>query len=200
MRLFCLAGFVSLLGLAFVSSASAANIVANPGFEAGGTGWIFNGWGIYAGAGTLGVAHTGTMDASTGCVGAGCITPDPASGGAWLYQDLATTPGSTYSLTFWFASAGTPMELRALFGSTIAVDLTGISAGGYIQYANTVTLTASSSTTRLEFLGRQDPAWNSLDDINVEAIGQGETVPEPSGYLLLGSGLALLAGWRRLRA
>jgi hypothetical protein len=190
------------LGLAFVSSAN-ANIVNNPGFEAGATGWTSHAWGFTS---VLPFIHTGNGAADTACVGATCITPDP-SAGAWLFQDLATAPGDSYSLTFWYNAdvgadpAQTPNELRVLFGgSTVAVDLIDITAPGYIQYSNTVTLTATSNTTRLEFLGRQDPSVLGLDDISVAATVQGTTTPEPSAYLLLGSGLVLLAGWRRIRA
>jgi hypothetical protein len=185
-----------LLMLATLMPASAGNIVQNPDFEAGSANWTVNGWTIGTNVGTAG-AHSGTMDADTGCVGAGCIVPDPDTGGAWLYQDLATVPGQTYSLTFWFASDGTPMELMVLFDSTTAVDLVGIPQGGYIQYSNTTTMTASSSTTRLEFLGRQDPGWNSLDDIDVEAVAG---VPEPMSFVLAGAGLAAVGLFRRKRS
>ena len=196
MRAFHLAGLTSLLGLVFISSAS-ANIVANPGFESGATDWTFNGstnnpWRIGAGVGIAG-AHTGTMDASDGCVGAPCVNPDPDPDGSWLYQDLVTVPGTQYTLSFWWASAGPANELEVLFGSTVADDLVNVPSGPYIQYSNTVTLTAASTTTRLEFIGRQDPGFNSLDDIDVEA-GSGTVTPEPSAYVLIGSGLALLAG------
>jgi len=203
MRVCHLAGLTSLLGLVFISSAS-ANIVANPGFESGATNWTFNPassdpWQIGTGVGIAG-AHTGTQDASTGCVGAQCINPDTSPLGAWLYQDLVTVPGTQYTLSFWFASAGQPgQELEVLFGSTVADDLVNVPSGPYIQYSNAVTLTATSTTTRLEFIGRQDPSFNSLDDIDVEGATSTVT-PEPSAYVLIGSGLALLAGWRRRRA
>lgn len=193
MRHFCLAGFTCLLGLAFVSSAK-ANIVSNPGFEAGGTGWSASQWGFNLGF----FPHSGTGSADTLCASTLCITSDPDPFGAWLFQDLATAPGTPYNLTFWynadvvFNPARPPNELRVLFGSTVAVDLIDITAPGYIQYM--VTLTATSNTTRLEFLGREVSTALVLDDISVVAA------PEPSAYLLLGSGLVLLAGRRRLRA
>ena len=202
MRACHLAGLTSLLGLVFISSAS-ANIVANPGFESGATNWTFNTgsddpWGIGTGIGIAG-AHTGTQDASTGCVGAPCINADPNPMGAWLYQDLVTVPGTQYTLSFWWASAGPVNELEVLFGSTVADNLINVDSGPYIQYSNTVTLTATSTTTRVEFIGRQDPSFNSLDDIDVEGATSTVT-PEPSAYVLIGSGLALLAGWRRRSA
>ena len=164
------------------------------------TDWTFNTgtnnpWAINAGVGIAG-AHTGTMDASDGCVGAPCVSPDPDPGGSWLYQDLVTVPGTQYTLSFWWASAGPANELEVLFGSTVADNLVNVTAGPYIQYSNTVTLTATSTTTRLEFIGRQDPGFFSLDDIDVEGATS-TAAPEPSAYVLIGSGLALLAGWRR---
>ena len=119
--------------------------------------------------------------------------------GAWLYQDLVTVPGTQYTLSFWWASAGPVNELELLFAPTVADNLINVDSGPYIQYSNTVTLTATSTTTRVEFIGRQDPSFNSLDDIDFESAST-TVKPEPSAYVLIGSGLALLAGWRRRSA
>src|SRR5438552_3325386 len=103
------AGFVAALlisALAASSPAMASNIVLNPGFETDAFApWVANPSSIrpWVVTGPSGFAHTGQFYASTGCVGAQCMTPGPDPGGAWLYQDLATTPGATYNLSFWYA-------------------------------------------------------------------------------------------------
>ena len=53
-----------------------------------------------------------------------------------------------------------------------------------------MTLTATSSTTRLQFLDYQGPL-GILDDIDVEDLG-GPTVPEPATFALIGLGLTLV--------
>ncbi len=42
-------------------------------------------------------------------------------------------------------------------------------------------------------MGRQDPGWNGLDNIDVEATGP-TTAPEPSSLSFLGLGFLGLAG------
>lgn len=205
-----------LLGIAFWGSlALAQNLVQNPGFETGSLPpWVANGWGVLPLG--IGVPHTGTYYAETPCAGAACISPDPSGSGAWLYQDLATVPGATYTLSFFYfpgTGGGGTIELQALWGpsgSPLTTGGAGICSGNcvfhsassgaaYTQF--TVTgLTASSSSTRLEFLGRQDSSLELLDDIVVtQSSPSGVPVP-PSIWLTL-VGLACAAfyfGWRGL--
>ena len=84
------------------------------------------------------------------------------------------------------------MAQKPLCGSSV-IDLVNI-ASGYNQYSVS-SLLASSRTTRLEFLGRQDPSFLGLDDVDVQG-----TIPEPATLALLAGGLLLIGGLRRLRA
>jgi hypothetical protein len=183
-------------GLGLCSFAMAQNIVQNPGFETGGFApWLEQRWYLESG-----YAHTGLSDAETPCVGAACITPAPG-GGAWLYQDLPTTPGATYTLTFWYfpgPSGGDNIaELQVLWGPTATQLTTGgagsctgncvfdnnsIGSDTYVQYTVT-NLVATSATTRLEFLGRQDPSADGLDDVAV-VLTQSPTVPTLSTWAM----------------
>jgi hypothetical protein len=199
--------------LCVATMALAQNLVQNPGFETGAfPPWIQQGWTIGNGA----LAHGGADYANTGCVGPACIAPAPG-GGAWLYQDLITVPGMTYTLTFYYfpgPSTGGE-ELQVLWGATstpltsggpatctgsCVFDNTSSNTSAYMQY--TVThLMATSTSSRLEFLGRQDPSYDGLDDVVVQLSNPNpSTTPAPPSVLLLMIGLAGLvfyAGYHR---
>ncbi len=184
----------------------AANIVSNPGFETGDlTGWARNGqagyaWQVGLSLGSSKVANSGTYYAGTGCGGPTCITglgPNGIDGPNYLYQDLETVAGERYTLSFYFSSDGSPMELKALFGSTTAFDLVNLlvdSSPLYQFYSATVT--ATGATTRLQFLGYQNAGtYNALDDVSVVDAGSG--APEPATWFMLGSAMFALRVARR---
>ena len=212
---------IARIALSFVAllpalPALAGNIVLNPGFETGDlTDWVVNTnadlpWIVQASPGRSDkIAFDGTFYANTGCVGPQCITNDVGSGspvGAWLYQDLATPMGTTYTLSFEFSSEGPPMELLVLWNGSEVEDLVDlpnpVPDTQYTLY--TVSgLTVTSGTTRLEFIGRQDPGYDALDNVCVSSTtdcGVPSSVPEPATSFLFGggfSGLGLLAIGRR---
>jgi PEP-CTERM motif len=183
----------SLLALAVFAGLTAApsfaqNIVQDPGFNDGTTYWSVNSadgdypWAI------------GPGYASTGCIGSQCIygTPDQQ---AQLYQNLTTVAGDTYTLSFEYTPApGTPTELLVDFGSTEAIDLVNTAyIGGYETYTISG-LVATSDSTELLFLGRQDPSFDDLTDVSVVNTS---ATPEPSSLVLLGTGVLSVAGTAR---
>jgi len=113
-----------------------------------------------------------------------------------LSQILSTVAGDSYTLSFYLAHDTTDSanDFSASWNGSDVLSLVDASAFGYTQY--TYTVAATSSSTTLAFYGRENPSWYDLD--NVSVTGQaGSAVPEPSSLLLLGSGLAGLAGLAR---
>jgi len=170
-----------------------ADLITNGGFETGDfTGWTQSGWLI-----DTTNPNSGVYDASTGCSGAFCTTVgDPNS--SYLYQDLATTVAAKYTLSFFYNSgqlATQGSELLVLWGDPNAPGLTTVvdfanvdTAGKYLQF--TVTVTATSASSQLEFLGRQDLDFYSLDDVTLIAQTSTSGAPEPGSLLLVVAGAA----------
>lgn len=185
------------LALLAPSALRASNIVSNGNFSSGNADWTVNTSSSYPwGFGNQGSYDGNTNYADTGCAGAACITGTAAQQ-ASLSQDLATVAGDSYTLAFEFTPNGptsSSYELEALFGSTVAYDKFGISnTGDYVTYTISG-LVATSTSTDLEFLGRQDYGYNRLTDVSVTDDGAASITPEPSSLWLLGSGLVALAG------
>ena len=178
------------------------NLVTNGDFENSGlTDWTVHAWST-----NLHGVISGNYSASTGCVGSFCIRNSDGSfntaGGAYLYQDIPTVAGTLYTLTFDYGPGpGTTNELVALFGGTTAFD--GLDLSDTTQTYTIDNLLATGDTTRLLFLGRQDPSWNRLDNISVVAQSVAGAVPEPATWsmMLLGfCGIGCAMRFRRKTA
>jgi len=193
------------VGVGALPGVASANIVVNGGFETG----TLAGWTINPNADNPwfvtqtydlgpGYPNSGLFYATSGCVGMGCL--DPTTGN-FLTQDLPTIPLQTYNLSFAYNPyIDGPAELQAMWNGTTVFDLATAdpSDPGYTVYT-VDDLLATSSSTPLTFLGRQDPNFDGLDDISVSVT------PEPSSLALFASVLPGLVGvgalgLRRLRA
>ena len=88
-----------------------------------------------------------------------------------LSQTLQTAAGQQYTLSFWLANRGGTgtNDFAVKWNGATVMALTNGSAQGYTQY--TYTVTATGSTSVLEFDARQDPADWYLDSISVTATG-----------------------------
>ena len=189
MRVKTLLVVVAMAVLVCAPTAFAQNLLTNGGFETGDfTGWTEGGnfeftqvvsgpFGSYSGA------QEGNFYATLGPVG---------SDGT-LSQSFATTAGASYTFSFWIAAVGDdPSDFSAFWDGTQVYSATDPNTGGvYQQFSFTETGTGNDTIT---FSFRDDPAYIALDNVSVTQGGGGGTVPEPSSFLLLGSGVLGLAG------
>jgi hypothetical protein len=152
----------------------------NGGFETGDfTGWTTNGnLGSCLVTASSPYVHSGQHGAQLGPVGSL----------GYLSQTLATTAGSTYLLSFWLNSPNGAAfnEFLVSWNGTTLLDQTNIGAIGWtnIQFM----VTATSSSTVLQFGFRDDPSYLGLDDISVVPVTES---PDITGISLTGNNLVL---------
>ncbi len=189
------ARYALALAVVMIGTASLAQ-VNNGSFETG----DFSGWTVSGDTGFVGVCDVTT------CPG-GFAPQDgnfaayfgPVGDTATISQSIATTPGDTYSLSFYLANpvGGTPNYFQVTFGnSSFSFTNFGV-AFNWQQF--TLTTVATSNQTPLSFTFRNDPSYWFLDNVTVQQSGG--TVPEPSTFLMFGTGIVGIAGLvrRKLR-
>ena len=177
---------VSVVALAFCSSAGAVSIVTNGGFETGDfTGWTQTGNSTFNGVqspGPSSTVHSGNSSAFFGPIG--------TVGG--ISQNLVTIPGASYIVDFWFLpDGGNPSSFSASFGGTTLVSLTNPAAGPYTEFSFGVT--ATGANTILAFNFRDDPGFLFLDDVSVSQT------PLPAALPLFAGGLGVIGLLARRR-
>jgi hypothetical protein len=180
---------VAMALLVCAPAAFAQNLLTNGGFETGDfTGWTTGGnfedtdvvsgpFYVYSGA------QEGNFYAVLGPVG---------SDGT-LSQSFNTISGQSYTFSFWLAAVGDdPSDFSAFWDGTQVYSATDPNTGGvYQQFSFTETGTGHDTIT---FSFRDDPAYIALDNVSVTQNGGTGSVPEPSSFLLMGSGILGLAG------
>src|ERR1700754_457709 len=164
-KIFCIAALLC----AAAWSVNAANIVADPGFEASADGlgphpfsasWTnIDPSGLSNVGGDSAFAHSGNNYANLGS------TPGTGS----LSQSLGTAVGQSYTLSFWLANditAGLPAgnSFRVFFGGVQVFILTNQAAFGYTQFSISG-LVATSGSTALEFVYNHNNDFWRLDDV-----------------------------------
>jgi choice-of-anchor C domain-containing protein len=180
---------------------AAANLVVNGDFETPNIGNVLfvtinqgdptlTGWTVDAPSPGEGIDLISNRTGCAACANTGqqAVDMSGSPGPGFIYQDMATTPGASYLLTFWLSSNGGPF----LNGLTVAWNGTNIDTvtsppqGTWLPFQYNVTATGAS--TRLEFFsnvpGNSGPF---LDTVSVVS-----TAPEPApGVLILLSAAAL---------
>lgn len=180
--------FVIGVQWAAVGTAS-ADLVTNGGFETG----TFDGWTQGGDTRfmflTTTFQHSGTYAAQFAGVGRDSL----------LSQTLATVSGQTYQISYWLkGDGGTPNDFSVSFGGQpVQTDPANEPAFGYTNFTFDVTATSTSSV--LEFAARDDPGYYYLDDVSVTSIAS--STPEPGSIVLVCTGLASVGGfgWMKRR-
>jgi hypothetical protein len=178
---------LTVAALFSVSHLTFANLVTNPGFETGDfTGWTQSGDTSFTGVD--GNPHSGTN--------AGFFGPTGSNG--FLSQDLATMAGGLYNLSFWLENDDTSGDnhFEVSWNGSIILSLDNAPQFGYTLFTFTG-LSASTSSTPLQFGFFNPPSFWFLDDVSVEAAGG--SVPETFSTLWLALPFAGMVGFRRLR-
>ncbi|HSY74779.1 MAG TPA: protease pro-enzyme activation domain-containing protein [Dongiaceae bacterium] len=143
------------------------SIIQNGGFETGDfTGWTLNGDGFNAnyvdGSGSFIAPHSGTYCALLG---------EPGML-AYLSQNLPTLAGQSYLLSLWLNSPNvtphTPNEFSVAWNGGTLFDKVNIGKIGWTNLQFIVT--ATNSSTMLQFGARDDNYYLGLDDVSLVPI------------------------------
>ena len=151
-----------------------SNLVANGNFATGNfTDWTLGGNDSNASSPQLFI-DTNAEGGSTYAVGMGSMGADGT-----LSQTIATTAGQTYTLSFWLQNEGSGgNDFAAIWKGQTLLSLTNAAKFGYTEY--TYTVTATGSTTTLEFSAANNPSQWDLDNISLTA----NSTPPPAAPVI----------------
>jgi hypothetical protein len=181
---------------ASASSAFAANLVTNGGFEdtssIAGSGWtasgsLSEGIDFYVDP-NPDDAHAGSRSFAGGVIG----------GLGFISQDLVTTAGASYGIHLWLANLSGSADgtaLQVLWGGNVVYSATDLLGFGYQEIVINALATSASTTLAIGF--QDDSFYLNIDDISVNAVA---AVPEPASVVLLALGLAGIGVARRRAA
>ncbi|MGB8888149.1 MAG: PEP-CTERM sorting domain-containing protein [Candidatus Korobacteraceae bacterium] len=193
MRLKTLLVVVALAVFAFSAPKTfAQNLLTNGSFETGDfTGWNtggnFEDTEVVSGAFYV---YTGAEDGSFYAV------LGPVGSDGTIGQSFTDHAGTQYTFSFWLNAVGdNPSDFSAFWDGTSVLSLTNPTTNGaWTQFSFTETGTGSDN---ISFAFRDDPAYIALDNISVSSSTGTGTTPEPSSWILLGTGVVALGGMVR---
>lgn len=162
MRRLALAAATTVLIFGLTATTAQANLVTNGDFSAGAIGWTQSG--------------NLTFTSFPGFWSDGAIGSE-----AYISQSIATVAGGVYDVQF---DSTTPSGYIRGILDNVQFAFVGT---GHFDFL----VTALQDNSVLTFASRNDPSFNSLDNIVVTAV------PEPASLALLGLGLAALGATRR---
>jgi len=179
------------------SATPITNIVTNGGFETGDfTGWTQGGDTSFTGVDSFS-AHSGNFGAFMG--------PGGKGGPGSLSQNLATTVGASYELSFFMygendsggldGSGFGSVQFQVFWNGVMIFDTTN-PPGSYQQFSF-INLTATGTSTQLKFVFENDPSFFHLDDV-VAGI-TATTVPDAMSTLWLALPTLAMIAFLQLR-
>jgi hypothetical protein len=148
----------------FYATSASANLVTNGDFETGDT----TGWGSSAaGSNYVDTAFDGYTVSGNYALFMGCVRQLCGN-----TQTIATTAGATYNFSFDYGSDGRiPNQFIANFGGVTVFSTLNDTTSTQPGFAHeSFILTATGPATLIEFLGRNDPTWQALDNVSVMAV------------------------------
>ncbi len=141
---------------------ASGSLVTNCGFETG----TLSGWTQFGDTTFTGV--TGGIYAYTGNWG---LFAGPVNTVGGIFQNVATTAGQTYALTFYLRNSGQPNSFSVSWRGTVLYTCTNCSDFSYQSYGISG-LMATGSTSELRFSFFNPPDFFGLDDVIVVPCDQ----------------------------
>ena len=185
----------TIILIVLFSGIAQANLVTNPGFESGATGWVFSDGNASDGR-DVGTCESPCVIANTGTWAGFKNLFDGGAG--TISQSITTTIGTNYLIELWLADNSFENgTITASFGGITGVSITGAdTTTTYSMFS--FNHMATSTLTDFVFGGTVTSGTFFIDDVNIEAI-QIPAIPIPAAAWLFGTALIGLVGFSKRR-